>query len=215
MHSIRQEDCIFITPPHGQPHATFRRNSGSDVGGFVNKHTVQVCCTCISAIALSLVALWSSSFSSAFQDCPQTSSLMALMKLVVCTRSSLEPQSFSTTLLLWASAMSVLSLGQCCVHTSSGPVMCLCFLWANASFGPVLCPCFLWAGAVPLDQCRAAFGPVVPLGQYSVHASFGPVLCPCFLWAVPCCLWASGPFGPVLCPCLLWASVVSVLPLGQ
>ena len=227
MHSIRQEDCmcdcIFITPPHGQPHATFRRNSGSDVGGFVNKHTVQVCCTCISAVALSLVALWSSSFSSAFQNCPQTSSLMALMKLVVCTRSSSGPQSFSTTSLLWASA----------VCASFGPM--LSFLWASAVcafFGPVLCPYFLWASDVsvlPLGQCFlwtsavsmlplgrcCSFGPVVRLGQYFVHASFGPVLWLCFLWASAvsvfplgqCCVRAS--FGPVL---FLWDSTVSVFP---
>ena len=38
-----------------------------------------------------------SSSSSAFLDCPQTSSLMVLMKLDVCTTSSLEPQSFSAS----------------------------------------------------------------------------------------------------------------------
>ena len=40
--------------------------------------------------------------SSTFQDRPQTSSLMVLMKLVVCSRSSLEPQGFSARMALWS-----------------------------------------------------------------------------------------------------------------
>ena len=49
------------------------------------------------------------SSSSAFQDCPQTSSLMALMKLVVCIRSSFRPQEPLCTLVPW---------DQCCVQAS-------------------------------------------------------------------------------------------------
>ena len=49
------------------------------------------------------------SSSSAFQDCPQTPSLMALIKLVVCTRSSFRPQELLCTLVPW---------DQCCVQTS-------------------------------------------------------------------------------------------------
>ena len=47
--------------------------------------------------------------SSAFQDCPQMSSLLVLMKLVVCSRSSVETQTFSARVVPW---------GQCCVRDS-------------------------------------------------------------------------------------------------
>ena len=47
--------------------------------------------------------------SSTFQYCPQTSSWMVLMKLVACTRSSLQPRSFSVSGGPW---------GQCCVPSS-------------------------------------------------------------------------------------------------
>ena len=48
------------------------------------------------------------SSSSAFQDCPQTSGLLVLMKLVVCSRSSLETRDFLPEWLLGASAVTVL-----------------------------------------------------------------------------------------------------------
>ena len=60
----------------------------------------------------------SSSSSSSFpalMDCPETSSSMALMKLVVCSRSSLDPQSFFF-----------------CQHGSLGPALCPCFLVQGA-----------------------------------------------------------------------------------
>ena len=47
--------------------------------------------------------------SSVFQACPQTSSLVVLMKFAVRSRSSLEPQSFSASVAPW---------GQCCVLAS-------------------------------------------------------------------------------------------------
>ena len=51
----------------------------------------------------------SSSSSSSFQDRPQTSSVVVLMTVVVCTRSSLALQWFSA---------SVAPCGQCCVRSS-------------------------------------------------------------------------------------------------
>ena len=67
---------------------------------------------------------WSSSSSSfpAFLDCPETSSSMVLMKLVVCSRSSLDPQSFFF-----------------CQRGSLRPALCPCFLVQGAGVQNLVC----------------------------------------------------------------------------
>ena len=66
--------------------------------------------------------------SSVFQACPQTSIFTLLMKLAVCSRSSLEPQSFSASVAPW---------GQCCVLAPlwSGQNCRMCWgLWTCLSW---------------------------------------------------------------------------------
>ena len=93
-------------------------------------------------------------YSWAFQDCPQTPSLMVLMNLLICTMFSLEPQSFSADMAPW---------GQCCVHASlyrgQDCTTCSGVVSLFHCMGSWLCvnPTTMTAGDVPQNLSQRVF----------------------------------------------------------
>ena len=128
--------------------------------------------------------------SSVFQACPQTSSVVVLMKSAVCSRSSLELQSFLQAWLLGASAVFLLPCGvgrtaECagvCGHVSHGQLT-VCdrlrqYRWARWRQWPACshkmvncwwhCRCCIWSSdggcaGLSIQSCCATWSKPWPL----------------------------------------------------
>lgn len=72
-------------------------------------YSLPMATVCFFRMLSSFGGCFSLSASLAFQDCLQTSSVMVLMNFVVCSRSSVEPQIISASMVPW---------GQWCRRTS-------------------------------------------------------------------------------------------------